>query len=72
MMDNYIQVGVTAIRDPVTGEPQHSVPLYIRAEDALRASLASTEEEAAGNHAAALADLMKHYVNGCRAAGVPI
>lgn len=32
-MADYIQVGVTAIRDPVTGEPLEAVPLYIRAAD---------------------------------------
>lgn len=32
-MDSYIQIGVTALRDPVTGEVLESVPLYIRGED---------------------------------------
>lgn len=32
-MGEYIQVGVTAMRDPVTGGFLPSVPLYIRAED---------------------------------------
>ena len=32
-MSEFIQVGSTAMRDPVTGEFLPSVPLYIRAED---------------------------------------
>ena len=32
-MSEYIQVGVTAMRDPITGGFLPSVPLYIRAED---------------------------------------
>ena len=32
-MSEYIQVGVTAMRDPITGDFLPSVPLYIRAED---------------------------------------
>jgi len=33
MTDGYIQVGTTAMRDPVTGEFLPSVPLFIREED---------------------------------------
>ena len=32
-MSAYIQIGVTALRDPVTGEYLPAVPLYIREED---------------------------------------
>ena len=32
-MAEYIQIGVTALRDPKTGEILESVPLYIREED---------------------------------------
>ncbi len=32
-MNEYIQVGTTALRDPVTGGFLPAVPLYIRAED---------------------------------------
>lgn len=71
-MADFIQVGVTALRDPATGELLPAVPLYIRAEDAGAARLPASEEEAAGNWADALADMMKTYVNGCRAAGVPM
>ena len=32
-MSEYIQIGSTALRDPVTGDFLPAVPLYIRAED---------------------------------------
>jgi len=32
-MSAFIQVGVTAMRDPMTGEPLQQVPLYVEAED---------------------------------------
>lgn len=31
-VSRYIQVGVTAMRDPLTGEPMEAVPLYVDAE----------------------------------------
>ena len=33
-MSGYVQIGVTALRAPGTGEFLQAVPLYIRAEDA--------------------------------------
>lgn len=36
--DGYIQIGVTALRDPATGGFLPSVPLYIRATDEALAS----------------------------------
>ena len=36
----YIQIGTTALRDPVTGCPLESVPLFIRAEDQVHAPAA--------------------------------
>ena len=35
--EKYIQVGVTAMRDPATGEFLPAVPLYIKAEDGAEA-----------------------------------
>lgn len=32
-MDGFVEVGSTAMRDPVTGDFLPAVPLYIRAED---------------------------------------
>ena len=39
-MSEFIQVGVTAMRDPATGAFLESVPLYIRAEDQDKVSMA--------------------------------
>lgn len=36
-MSRYIQVGVTALRDPFTGEPLEAVPMYIREKDVEKA-----------------------------------
>ena len=36
MSERYVQVGVTALRDPVTGKFLPAVPLFIREEDAKR------------------------------------
>ena len=33
-MSEFIKVGVTAMRDPMTGELLESVPLYVRSTDA--------------------------------------
>lgn len=72
MEADYIQVGVTALRDPLTRETLPAVPLYIRTDDARKACLRSSEADAANNWADDLAGLMKKYVSGCRAAGVPL
>lgn len=32
----YIQIGVTALRDPMTGKPLEAVPMYIQEKDAAR------------------------------------
>lgn len=32
----YIQIGVTALRDPMTGKPLEAVPLYVREKDAAK------------------------------------
>lgn len=32
-MGKFIQVGVTAMRDPLTGEPLEAVPLYVEQTD---------------------------------------
>ena len=33
-MSRFIQVGVVAMRDPMTGEPLQAVPVYVDAEEA--------------------------------------
>lgn len=32
-MSRYVQVGMTAVRDPMTGEVTNSVPLYVDEDD---------------------------------------
>ena len=43
--EKFIQVGVTALRDPATGEFLPAVPLYIRADDSARAAEAQLTED---------------------------
>lgn len=66
----FIQVGVTALRDPVTGEMLPAVPLYVQAPDT------ETEqrelEPLADGIAHLLALRMKQYIDGCKAAGIEI
>lgn len=41
-MSHYVQVGVTAMRDPLTGDFLPSVPLYARKTDIEKASIPET------------------------------
>ena len=52
MEENYIQIGVTALRDPGTGDYLPAVPLFIRADD----SAAAGEEKLIRDIGALLAD----------------
>ena len=67
MAKQYIQVGVTALRDPVTHDFLPSVPLYIEADEG------ETEQSAASEMAQQIAplfvDMMKQYVQGCKKLG---
>ena len=66
--EKYIQIGVTALRDPGTGEYLPAVPLFIRADD----SAAAGEESLIQDIGALLADRMRCYIDGCRANGAKI
>ena len=66
--NNYIQVGETAMRDPLTGKYLHSVPLYIRADDAAVAQ----EGHLIESIGQLMAAKMRQYVDGCKAAGVSV
>ena len=46
MSEKYIQVGVTALRDPATGGFLPSVPLYIKADDAAKEAEHQVSQEA--------------------------
>lgn len=71
MMENnekYIQIGVTAMRDPLTGGFLPSIPLYVKAEDIGT----DAEERFVHETGVALARMMKQYMDGCRKAGVKV
>lgn len=69
-MEKFIQVGVTALRDPATGEMLPAVPLYVKVEDG-ETKEALTEPLAEGI-AHLLALRMKQYIDGCKAQGIAI
>ena len=66
--ERYIQVGVTALRDPATGGYLPAVPLYIRAEEGAE----EAEEWLITDLGRLMADRMRRYKEGCKAAGVSI
>ena len=55
-MGEFIQIGVTSMRDPVTGDFLPAVPIYIRAED--QGTVAETLD---GDLKALLAGKMERY-----------
>lgn len=66
--ERFIKVGITALRDPATGDFLPAVPLYIKAED-------GAEESAAGltqDIGKLLAERMRRYKEACEAAGVAV
>lgn len=67
-MTEYIQVGVTAARDPMTGGFLPAVPLYIEATDAAKASAESLIEDIQSLLAARFAA----YMEQTAAAGVAV
>lgn len=68
MSEKYIQVGVTALHDPLTGGYLPSVPLYIEATDEAVAG----EEKLIDNVGGVLAQKFKEYIDGCRKAGIKL
>ena len=68
MAEKYIQVGVTALRDPATGGFLPAVPLYIKAEDGAE----EAEEKLISDICKLLALRMKKNMEGCKKAGVDI
>ena len=64
--EHFIQVGVTALRDPATGDFLPAVPLYIKAEG----GAAIAEEKLIRDIGSLLAERMRRYEAACRAAGV--
>lgn len=66
--EKFIQVGVTALRDPLTGGYLPSVPLYIEATD----QAVVAENGLLDNIGGVLAQKFKEYMDGCKKAGVPV
>lgn len=66
--EKYIQIGVTALRDPATGEFLPAVPLYIKAEDGAE----EAEQGLIQDIGKLFAHRMKQYIDGCKEAGVEI
>lgn len=66
--ERFIQVGVTAMRNPATGEFLPAVPLYIKAEDRAEES----EQHLISCLGGLLAHQIKAYMDGCKQAGVEI
>lgn len=66
--EKYIQVGVTALRDPMTGDFLPSVPMYIEATD----EAVVAENGLLDNIGGVLAQKFKEYMDGCKRAGIVI
>ena len=66
--EKYIQVGVTALRDPATGDFLPAVPLYIKAEDGSE----EAEEKLIEDIGKLLAERIRRYKADCEAAGISI
>lgn len=66
--EKYIQVGVTALRDPATGEFLPAVPLYIKAEDGAE----EAEEKLIEDIGKLMAERIRRYKAACKAADVSI
>lgn len=66
--ERYIQIGVTALRDPVTRDYLPAVPLYIRSED----GAGEGEQALMDDIGSLLAQRMKAYMEGCAEAGVAV
>lgn len=59
MSEKYIQIGVTALRDPATGDFLPSVPLYIKADKEVE----EAEQQMYKDVGKALAGMMKKYID---------
>lgn len=66
--EKYIQVGVTALRDPATGDFLPAVPLYIKAEDGAE----EAEEKLIEDIGKLMAERIRRYKAACKAANVSI
>ena len=67
-MGEFIQVGVTALRDPITGEFLPSVPLYVERDDLAKGAVPEPNLYDLGK----LFEKMKKYKENCKKEGVKI
>ncbi len=68
MAEQYIQVGMTAMREPGTGAFLPAVPLYVRREDMAEGA----EEKLIADVSKLFAHRMKKYVDECDKAGITV
>lgn len=68
MKEKYIQIGVTALRDPGTGDFLPAVPLYIKAEEGAE----EAQEKLISDLGHVFALQIKKYMDGCKEAGVQV
>lgn len=66
--EEFIQVGFTALRDPVTRDFLPAVPLYIKADDTAIIS----RQKMIDNFAQLMALRMKEYLDGCEQSGAAL
>lgn len=66
--DKYIEVGVTALRDPATGNYLPAVPLYIKADESAK----EAQQNLINDLGKLFAHQIKAYMEGCQKAGVEI
>lgn len=66
--EEFMQIGVAALRNPATGEFYPSFPIYMRANDEAIAS----RDKVLSCIGQLFADKIKQYVNECRQAGIEI
>lgn len=64
--EGFIEVGFTALREPVTGAFLPAVPMYIKAENGAE----EAEQKVIDGIGNLLALKMKAYMDGCKAEGV--
>ena len=68
-MSEFIQVGVTALRDPLTGEFLPSVPIYVERTDLEAGPVPKLDLSDIGT---VLAGKMRDYRNACKKEGLKI
>ena len=66
--DKYIEVGVTALRDPATGNYLPAVPLYIKADESAK----EAQQNLINDLGKLFAHQIKAYMAGCQKAGVDV